>query len=220
MFEVTQQINEVRREVGDRTLETGRARCVSVSQTYAAPIEDVWDACTDPERIARWFLPVSGELRVGGRYQLQGNAGGTVRRCEPPTAFDATWEFGDQVSWIEVRLNALPDGGTRFLLEHIAHVDEHWGEYGPGAVGIGWDLALLGLATHLNTGKPVDQQEAQAFLGTPDGHRFVVASSHGWCTADIAGGADPAGARAAADRTTAAYTPAADPAGDQPPTSG
>ena len=45
----------------------------------------MWDACTDPERIGRWFLPVSGDLRLGGRYQLEGNAGGEILRCEPPT---------------------------------------------------------------------------------------------------------------------------------------
>ena len=34
-----------------------------------------------------------------------------------------------------------PTGGTRLELEHIAHVDdERWAEFGPGAVGIGWDL--------------------------------------------------------------------------------
>ena len=33
-----------------------------------AAIDDVWDACTNPERIPRWFLPVSGDLRLGGRY--------------------------------------------------------------------------------------------------------------------------------------------------------
>ena len=31
-------------------------------------------------------------------------------------------------------------------------------------------------------------------------------SSEAWCAASIAGGTDPAAARAAADRTTAAYT--------------
>ena len=32
------------------------------------------------------------------------------------------------MSWIEVRLTPSADGGTRFELEHIAHVDdERWG---------------------------------------------------------------------------------------------
>ena len=28
--------------------------------------------------------PISGDLRLGGRYQLQGNAGGEILVCEPP----------------------------------------------------------------------------------------------------------------------------------------
>src|SRR6266513_248978 len=103
MIDVTQQIYAVRRRVGTRVLEAGEARVVTISQAYRADLEDVWDACTNPERIPRWFLPVSGELKLGGRYQLEGNAGGTVERCEPPHGFAATWEYGGEVSWIEVR---------------------------------------------------------------------------------------------------------------------
>jgi len=37
---------------------------------YDAPIGDVWDACTNPERIARWFMPVTGDFRPQGREML------------------------------------------------------------------------------------------------------------------------------------------------------
>src|SRR5690606_21550027 len=124
-------------------------------------VDDLWDACTNPERLPRWFLPVTGDLQVGGRYQLEGQAGGTIERCDPPRSFAATWEFGGEVSWIEVTLAAAGDG-TRFTLEHVAHVDdERWLEYGPGAVGVGWDLALHGLAQHVATGEAVDPAAAQ-----------------------------------------------------------
>lgn len=63
-FNVNHQINDVRREVGSRVLEAGQARTVTISQTFAAIVEDVWDACTNPERIPRWFLPITGELRL------------------------------------------------------------------------------------------------------------------------------------------------------------
>ncbi|WP_405096624.1 SRPBCC domain-containing protein [Micromonospora sp. NBC_01412] len=108
---------------------------------------------TDPARIVRWFLPVSGELRLHGRHQFEGNAGGEVQRCDPPKSFSATWEFGGQVSWIEVRLTPEPDDRTRFTLEHVAHVDDViWARFGPGAVGIGCDMGLLGLVTYLRAG--------------------------------------------------------------------
>jgi uncharacterized protein YndB with AHSA1/START domain len=207
MIDVAQQINAVRREVGSRTLEAGEARIVTVSQTYAASVDDVWDACTNPERIPRWFLPVTGELRLGGRYQLEGNASGTIERCDPPASFAATWEYGGEVSWIELHVSPESDGRTRFTLEHIAHVDdERWAEFGPGAVGIGWDLGLVGLALHLSSGMAVDPQENAAWAASDEGRRFATLSSERWCAANIAAGADEAEARAAADRTTAFYT--------------
>jgi len=206
MIDVTQQINAVQRQVGTRVLEAGEARTVTISQCYDAPVEDVWDACTNPDRIPRWFLPITGDLRAGGRYQLQGNAGGTIERCDPPTSFAATWEFGGQVSWIEVRLVAEP-GGTRLVLEHIAPVDdERWAEFGPGAVGVGWDMGLVGLATHLSSGRSVDPAEGMAWATSADGRRFMSLASQRWCDASIAAGTDEADARAAAGRTIAAYT--------------
>ena len=69
-------------------------------------------------------MPISGDLRVAGRYQLDGNASGTIERCDPPRSFTATWEYGDEVTWVEVRLEPEGDGRTRFTLEHLAHVDD------------------------------------------------------------------------------------------------
>jgi len=199
----------MQRQVGSRMLDAGEARAVTVIRTYDALIEDVWDACTNPERIPRWFLPISGELRVGGRYQLEGNAAGTIESCDPPQSFVATWEYGGEVSWIELRLSRESDGRTRFELEHIAHVDdERWAQFGPGAVGVGWDLGLMGLATHLMSGKSVDPQEFVAWSASEEGKQFVSLSSQKWCDASVAAGTDRAEAQAAADRTTAFYTAA------------
>jgi uncharacterized protein YndB with AHSA1/START domain len=207
MIDVTHQINAVKRTVGTRTLEAGEARVVAIGQTYNADLDDLWDACTNAERIPRWFLPVTGDLRVGGRYQLQGNAGGTVERCDPPHGFAATWEFGGEVSWIEVRLTEVSDGRTRFELEHIAHVDdERWAEFGPGAVGIGWDGAVMGLALHLASGEQVDAAAFETWSATDEGRRFFTSASDAWCAASTAAGTDAAAARAAADRATAFYT--------------
>ena len=206
MIDVSQQINSARRQVGSRTLDVGQARVMTIGRTYPASITDVWSACTSPERIARWFLPVSGDLRLGGHYQLEGNVGGKIERCEPPVGFAATWEFGGSVSWIEVRLTALAPESTRFELDHIAPVDEHWDQFGPGAVGIGWDLALLGLDLHLLGGELAGSAQKAAWLGSAEGQRFVALSGEQWCAAHIAAGEDEAVARAAAGRTTAAYT--------------
>ena len=128
---------------------------VVAERSYDAEVDDVWDTLTNPERIPRWFLPISGDLRVGGRYQLEGQAGGTITACEPPRHLAVTWEYDGEVSWVDVHLSAASDG-TTLRLEHIAHVDDKkWDEYGPGAVGVGWDLTIVALAEHLETGEQV-----------------------------------------------------------------
>lgn len=91
MIDSSHQISAVRRTLGDRVIDAKDARVLTISQVYDTDVDDLWDACTNAERIPRWFLPVSGELKLGGHYQLEGNAGGTVERCEPPHSFAATW---------------------------------------------------------------------------------------------------------------------------------
>jgi uncharacterized protein YndB with AHSA1/START domain len=208
VIDVSQQINAVRRVVGSRVLDAGEATVVTVARTYPSEIDDVWDACTNPERLPRWFLPVTGELRPGGRYQLEGNAGGEVQRCDPPKGFAATWEYDGKVSWIELRLSPTADGATLFELDHIAHVDdEFWTEFGPGAAGIGWDIGLLSLEVHLRTAS-TEPVETSGWTASEEGTRFMTLSSQRWYEASIAAGTDPADADAARDRVTAAYTAA------------
>ena len=212
MIDVIRTIGAVAREVGSREHEGRPARVVVATRTYDTAREDVWDAITNPERIPRWFLPVTGDFKLGGRYQLQGNAGGEITGCEPPRHLAATWEFGGEVSWLNVDLANDPNGRTRLVLEHVAHVDdERWNQYGPGAVGVGWDMALMGLDRHLESGAPVDPQAAMAWLGTPEGKDFISRSSEDWCRASIADGTGAEAAEAAAKRTTAFYTGESDP---------
>jgi uncharacterized protein YndB with AHSA1/START domain len=208
MIDVVHQISSVDRRVGSRTLEAGEARTITISRVYDTPPEDLWDACTNPERITRWFLPISGDLREGGRYAFEGNASGTIERCDPPHRIDATWEYGGETSWVELRLTPEPDGRTRFALAHIAHVDdERWAQFGPGAVGIGWDHGLLGLALHIAGGadRP-DRAEVEAWQASDDGRRFVRLASERWTGASIAAGTDAAEAQAAGTRVADAYT--------------
>lgn len=206
MIDVTHQINAVDRQVGHRRLVAGEGHSVTLAQVYATDLDDLWDACTNPDRIPRWFLPVQGELRVGGTYQLEGNASGTIQECEPPRRFAATWEFDGKVSWIEVRLSPVGDASTRLELEHTVADDDHWGQFGPGAVGVGWDLALVGLGQHVATGGAADPAVVAAWSASADGVAFVSQSAASWGEADKASGTDPAVARATAERTRAAYT--------------
>ncbi|MGN7704764.1 SRPBCC family protein [Cellulosimicrobium sp. 22601] len=213
MKDFTAELEAARRSVGTGTLPAGEARVLTIERTYPADVEDVWDAVTDPERIPRWFLPVTGDFRVGGTYQVEGNAGGEIRACDAPTLLRLTWVMGpptpEDSSVVELRLAPAPDGGTTLTLEHTAVVPpEMWDVYGPGAVGVGWDGALLGLALHLDGAGPLDPEQV---LASPELRAFNVASSAAWGTALAAAdglGADEVAARVAA--TTAFYVPADD----------
>lgn len=189
----------------------GKPAIVAVAiRTYDTTVEDLWEAITTPERLARWFTPVEGDLKLGGRYQLKGNAGGTITRCERPEALDVTWEFGGGTSWVHVRLT--PEGKkARLTLEHIAPKDgigeEHLKRFGPGAVGIGWDLGLYGLEMHLaNPEAPRDHEAIEAWTKSTDGKAFMRGSGEAWGAAHAASGEDPEEARAKAERTISAYT--------------
>ncbi len=157
------------REVRSGSRNGSPTKIAVARRTYPTNQADLWDALTNAERIPRWFLPVSGDLQVGGRYELEGNAGGVVESCEEPRSFAVTWEMGPMVSSLEVMLTP-GDAGTSLELVHEAHVDPAlWEEFGPGAVGLGWDLALMGLGLHLESGAAVDPSEGAAFPTSPDG---------------------------------------------------
>ncbi|MEU6744105.1 SRPBCC family protein [Streptosporangium sandarakinum] len=201
MKDIVNEIGLAHREVG----ADGETKTILIRRRYHAEVKDVWDAITTADRIARWFSPVTGDLREGGHYQIQGNAGGEILTCEPPRHLRLTWVFGGGTSEVEVRL--AEDGDATLLeLRHTAAVPpEMWDEYGPGAVGLGWDLALLGLVLYLRTGKPVSDPDG--FGRTPEGADFIAASGRAWGEAHRAAGATEEQATAAAERTIAFYTP-------------
>lgn len=207
MTDLLDELKAVHRATGTK----GDARTIVLTRRYDAPAEDVWDAVTDPERLRRWFMPVTGDLRVGGRYQTEGNAGGTIVACEPPRRLAVTWEMGEvkegDLSQVEVRLSEV-DGATEFVLEHVATVEpEFWDTYGPGAVGVGWDLSLLGLWGYLR-GAPFDHAE---FETSPEAREYLTASSEDWRVASVAGGIPEEDAKRMADNTTAFYVPPVNP---------
>ena len=196
----------VTREVRTGERDGVPTRIVVARRDYEADQGDVWQAITDPERIPRWFLPISGELRLGGRYQLEGNAGGVIEACDEPDHLAVTWEFADQVSWLRVTLSPAAVG-TTVELAHEAPVDPgFWAQYGPGAAGVGWDLGLLGLGLHLDTGYEVDPAQAEGWTVSPPGIEFVRHAARGWADAAVADGDARTAAGEAAERTVDFYT--------------
>jgi hypothetical protein len=90
---------------------------------------------------------------------------------------------------------------TELVLRHTVPDDDHWAQYGPGAVGVGWDGALAGMAGFLaGERRPDDEQLLAAFM------RHSAAS---WGVAHETAGATPEAARDAATRTSNFYAPVA-----------
>ncbi|WP_308193794.1 metalloregulator ArsR/SmtB family transcription factor [Microbacterium sp. SS28] len=214
MVDVNAQIDAVERGVETTDRDGEAVRVQRLVQEYRATLDDAWDAVTSADRIPRWFLPVSGDLRVGGRYQFEGNAGGEILECSPPVdgaaAYRATWEFGGGVTWVTVRVTETGPERTRVELEHVARVadvpDELWAQFGPAGTGIGWDSGFLGLALYL--GSAVDgptPEEGQAWMLSDEGKAFTRRSSEAWAAAHAADGADPEVAARAAAATAALY---------------
>jgi uncharacterized protein YndB with AHSA1/START domain len=207
MIDIVREIDAIQREVGSGRIAAGEGKRITIRRMYSAPIDDVWDALTNPERIGRWFLPISGDYRLGGRYQFEGNAGGEILECDRPNRLRVTWVYGEpaseaDVSELELRLVREGDESTLFELEHTA-------QFGPGAVGVGWDGGLLGLSLHLQGGSIEDPE---AWQMSEEGRSFYRRSSEAWGAANQAAGADPEVAAKAVANTTQFYAP--DP--DQP----
>jgi uncharacterized protein YndB with AHSA1/START domain len=173
------------REVGRRRIGAGEARTAVLRRTYDAPIEDVWAACTQPERLSRWFLGVTGDLRPGGRFSLDGNAGGEIVGCEPPRRLHLTWVYGDRpVDEVWLRLAGTPEGGTALEIEHATVSTEvEWAgrmlDVIPG-VGSGWELPLAwALPAYLRGGLP-DAPASEWYEPTPEHMTFAERSAEAW----------------------------------------
>lgn len=153
-----------------RRIDAGEARVAVFNRTYDAPIDDVWDACTNPERLRRWYVPVSGDLHLGGRFQQAGMGSGEIRRCEPPRLL--VLSLGARGA-DEIQLRLSPDGDARTSLElqHATTIDEH--EIGGQmfdaiyCMGGGYYPRLLALDRHLRGDLP-DDYDSTAFHLNPE----------------------------------------------------
>lgn len=211
MKDVLDELAAARRAMGKGSVPAGDAYTIEVRRRYEAHIDDVWDAITNPERLRRWLKPVTGELRLGGKYELDGGEHGEILECEPPRLLKVSWLYGpDADAWpgtseVRVRLAPGPNDETEFELIHAAVVEDPlFPTYGPGAGGVGWDLYLFALARLLTDGETVDHE---ALEHSPEGREFIRRSAAAWGEAHLAAGGEPAHVTTAVDATTKFYTP-------------
>ncbi len=184
MIAIPAQIDAIQREVRRTPRDDGSENVtVLARRSYAADPEDTWSALTDPSRIARWFMPISGDLRLGGNFQLEGNAGGDILECDRPNRLRVT--FGGETSILELRLRPDGDGTTTLELEHTVPIE--MAQSGAGAlwVGPGWDGGLLALSLFL-AGEAIDDPVAAD--SSPEALAFSEKSVRAWADAVEASG--------------------------------
>lgn len=204
-LDVQAQLTTSDRSVSFFDREGQPAAEVSLSRVFDTTLLDLWDAVTSARRISLWAMPITGELKLGGRYQLEGNAGGTIETCDYLNHIGLTWEFGEDTSWVDFRFTDARGDRARLTMTHASILSEFWDTYGPGAAGVGWEMAFLGLALYTsdpNFAKP----DPAEFAFSHDGKAMLTGSSNAWGQAAIDAGTDTETAQAAANQTTAFYT--------------
>ncbi len=203
MIDIAHQISAIGRQVASADSTDGETVTVTLQRQYPAEAADVWDALTDPERVRRWFLPLSGDLREGGAFQLEGNASGDILRCAAPERLVVT--FGAPNSVVEVRLVEQGEG-TLLILEHSVPLAIAGSGAGALYVGPGWDGALLALALHFD-GVVTDDPVAAG--NTLEAQQFCARSIDEWVgVIESSGTADAAAIAAAREVSIAQFAPA------------
>jgi len=146
MTSVTSPLGEIRREADG-------ARSLVFRRSYSEPIDEVWSAITESDRLARWLGSFEGEGAPGRTVRLrmsaEEDAGGepaTVQivECEPPHRLVVDISEAEGQSWhIAVSL-ARDAGATTLLFEQSLP-----SEMDPADVGCGWHWYLDRLAASL-----------------------------------------------------------------------
>ncbi|MCW2996273.1 MAG: hypothetical protein JWQ18_3768 [Conexibacter sp.] len=160
MTSETSTYTEPAPELRHRAIDAGEARVAVLTRTYETSVEDLWDACTDPGRLARWYTTVTGELRLGGMFEQVNMGGGVIAECEAPRFLRVVLGKGG-VDEIEVRISPGPRDGTATLeVQHATTLDAH--EIGGRmydaiyCMGGGYYPRLLALDLHLRGTLPED----------------------------------------------------------------
>jgi uncharacterized protein YndB with AHSA1/START domain len=117
---------------------TAEGQKLVIRRTFAAPVDRVYQAWTDPRLMSRWFLPnerwnesvVENDLKVGGAYKIAMhhsdgdvlNTIGHYLEVVPNERLSFTWDWlesptGRHQSVVSIELRPVP-GGTELTLTH------------------------------------------------------------------------------------------------------
>ncbi len=126
-----------------------------LTRTFDAPVEDVWAAITEPDRLGRWLGtwtgdPASGRVLFAMTFEGQEPPGDEmeIRECTPPRRLAVTSRVGEQRWYLDVDLSEA-DGLTTlsFSQPDVDHEDSL-------SVGPGWEYYLDRLVAVETGGAP------------------------------------------------------------------
>ena len=118
---------------------------VVFTRTFRAPIESVWAAITESDRLERWIGTWTGDP-ASGSILFQMNAEGdevqpdpfTIRTCEPPRLLAVSSPGADDEGSFDLVLELTEDAGTTILTfsQSMSNPD------GAASMGPGWEYYL------------------------------------------------------------------------------
>ena len=146
------------------TLQTGRVTgslraiddrrgAVRMEDVFDTDADDLWDAVTDPRRLARWIADVEGDLQLGGVVQARFTSGwqgpGRIEACDPPHHLVARMDPGTPDETV-IEATITPEGSSSRLVveERGIPLTELAGH------GAGWHAHLADLGSYIENDQP------------------------------------------------------------------
>jgi uncharacterized protein YndB with AHSA1/START domain len=164
---------------GSRILGTLRAAdgkgVARIEDRYDTDIDDLWAALTDPDRLARWYGRVEGDLRPGRTFRLftaDLDSAGRIEVCEPPRRLVVTTRETEE-SYLKgqgaepfdelAEATLTADGGQTILVIEVRGMPLDKAAF----YGAGWQIHAENLAAYLAGREPGDVEARWAALVPP-----------------------------------------------------
>jgi uncharacterized protein YndB with AHSA1/START domain len=132
---------------------------VRIEDRYDTGIDDLWSAIVDPDRLARWYGRVEGDLRLGGEFRLFVDGSGwdgvgRVEACEPPRQLQVRTKESAEPYEEVIEATLTPDGDQTILVIEARGMPLDKVAF----YGAGWQLHAEDLAAYL-AGRPLADAE-------------------------------------------------------------
>jgi uncharacterized protein YndB with AHSA1/START domain len=123
---------------------------VRIEDRYDTGIDDLWSAIIDPDRLARWYGRVEGDLRLGGEFRLfvdgsGWDGAGRVEACEPPRRLQVSTKESAEPYDEVIEATLTPDGDQTILVIEARGMPLDKVAF----YGAGWQLHAEDLAAYL-----------------------------------------------------------------------